>query len=647
MSGIAGIICFDGAPIEPSQITKITGAMAYRGPDGIHHWVSGPVALGHCMLRTTPESAGETQPLTNEDDNLVLVMDGRLDNREELSLELRAGGISLRTLTDAELVLKAYQLWGEESPRYFLGDFAFAVWDARRQKLFCARDHFGVKPFFYYSGNKFLAFASDEEAFLGLPAVPNEPNEVRIATLFVPQLDGYDHNASWLKDIVKLPPGKTLSVQRTGQRTIGTYWQLEPLEDAQFASDLECEEAFRSVFKQAIRCRMRTLTNPTVMLSGGIDSASIAGAARELLSEMPHRELHTFSAVADEPAGCPETANIRAMTEGYEPYSHFVSVPSLEGIITDDDLKEAAWTRAHPVNNSILLPGMMYLAASRLGHRVMYDGIDGDLVTHTPVRYIPRLMRSGAWREAWYEVQQASVNNTYLKHLSPLSILLLCAWDFVAPASIKRLKRRIGSMVHGGAPEASLMNPDFAKRIHLAERLKDWDAERIDGNQQTDQEIHIRALTPVGLSRGLGGYDRTAAHYAIEPQHPWIDKRLVEFFVRLPLKYKVRHGWTKYLVRKASASSLPVDVRWHNKKRHVGHWFVRRLINQSRDQILSTLSTTDGPIGAYVDTARLRSMLTGYEGGGGAKQGDEGSVAHKLYSTMTLALWLERIRTRA
>ena len=118
MSGIAGIICFDGSPIESGQIAIITGAMAHRGPDGIHHWVRGSVALGHCMLRTTPESLEETFPLTNEDESLVLVMDGRLDNRDELERELRSKGITVRTPTDAELVLRAYQLWGEDSPRH-------------------------------------------------------------------------------------------------------------------------------------------------------------------------------------------------------------------------------------------------------------------------------------------------------------------------------------------------------------------------------------------------------------------------------------------------------------------------------------------------------------------------------------------------
>jgi asparagine synthase (glutamine-hydrolysing) len=639
VSGIAGIIRFDGAPIDAGQIAKITSAMANRGPDGIHHWIAGSVALGHCMLRTTPESREEIQPLANEDESLILVMDGRLDNREELKQALRGKGIQVRSQTDTELVLGAYQLWGEDSPRHLLGDFAFAVWDVRRQELFCARDHFGVKPFHYFTGEKFLAFASDEEAFFQLRDVPREPNEDRIAYMLVPEINGYDSDASWLKDIVKLSPGKTLSVRCAGQKVTRIYWQLEPQEESRFASDLECEEAFRSVFSEAVRRRIRTIGNPTLMLSGGIDSASIAGAARAILRQMPNKDLQTFSVVSDEVAACTETRNIQSIIRDYEQHAHLIAVPSFEGSITVDDVKEAAWTNAHPVANSILLPAMMHLAASRAGHRVMLDGIDGDLVTDTPLRYPSSLLRSRAWREAWAECRQASVNNTYLRHEPPLRILSKSAWDAFAPSSIKCLKRAISSVVRvRSAP--SLINPDFAKKICLAERLKGWQAGDQSGSPLSDQDQHIRALLPVNVPRGMEGYDRVASRYGIEARHPWSDKTLIEFYVRLPLRYKARAGWTKYLVRKAAAPWLDKNVRWHTGKDHLGRVLVRSLLDQSSVEVISTLGRAreviaGGGIGEYLDTKGLSALLKQHnvEGNFGA-----------LYDTMTLALCLGRIR---
>jgi len=150
MSGIAGVIRFDGGPVEPGLVEKMTTAIAHRGPDGIRHWIRGSVALGQCMLRTTPESLEEDQPLTNEDESLVLVMDGRVDNWEELRKELSGRDTSLRDRSDAELVLRAYEAWGQECLAHIDGDFALVIWDARRQIAFCARDRMGNKPFHYH-----------------------------------------------------------------------------------------------------------------------------------------------------------------------------------------------------------------------------------------------------------------------------------------------------------------------------------------------------------------------------------------------------------------------------------------------------------------------------------------------------------------
>jgi asparagine synthase (glutamine-hydrolysing) len=639
VSGIAGIIRFDGAPVEAGQIAKITSAMAARGPDGIHHWIAGSVALGHCMLRTTPESRDEIQPLTNEDKSVVMVMDGRLDNREELKQRLQWKGIRVRSNADTELVLGAYEVWGEESPRQLLGDFAFALWDARRKELFCARDHFGVKPFHYFSNEKFLAFASDEEAFFQLSDVPREPNEERIAYVFVSGFyDRENFDASWLKNIVKLPPGKTLSVRCAGQKVTRTYWQLEPQEESRFASDLECEEAFRSVFGEAVRRRTRTLGNPALMLSGGIDSASVAGAAHALLRQMPDKDLQTFSVVSDEGADCSETRNIQSIVKGYEQHAHPITAPSPDGLISVDDLKEAAWTNAHPVANSILLPAMIYLAASRAGHRVMLDGVDGDLASWTSVRYPSSLLRSRAWREAWAECRQASENNVYLRHESSLTILSKSAWDVFASSSVKRLKRAIFSSMVQNRSAPSLINPDFAKDIRLAEKLRAQQARDQSGGPISDQDQHIRMLLPVNVPRAMEGFNRVASRYGIEARHPWSDKCLIEFYVSLPLRYKVRSGWTKYLVRKATAPWLDKDVRWHTGKDNLARHLLIPLIRQSYWEIINCLGSAEEPIGRYLDTERLRLLLKRY------RTDSSEFCASDLLRVMMLALWLRRIK---
>ena len=172
MSGIAGIIQFDGQPARRDLIEKMTRAMAHRGPDGVHHFVRGSVAVGHCMLATTPENLVEKQPHSSEDEDLVLVMDGRVDNRNELRSELRARSVTLRFRTDAELVLRAYETWGEKCLSRIEGDFAIAIWDERKRQLFCARDRTGNRPFYYWRTADHYIFATDLHALLALPGLP-------------------------------------------------------------------------------------------------------------------------------------------------------------------------------------------------------------------------------------------------------------------------------------------------------------------------------------------------------------------------------------------------------------------------------------------------------------------------------------------
>jgi asparagine synthase (glutamine-hydrolysing) len=535
MSGIAGILRFDGAPIEPGLIEKMTSAMAYRGPDGIHHWVKGSVALGHCMLRTTPESLQEHQPLTNEDESLVLVMDGRLDNREELQRAFRAHGINLRGQTDAELVLAAYQLWGEDSPNHLLGDFAYAVWDARPQSACSARGTTsGSSPSTISATTELFAFASEEEVFLGLPGVSGQPNEDRIAYFLVPAFEAFDFNVSWLRDILKLPPGNTLTVRAGGHQATHAYWQLQPMDELRLGSDGEYREAFLSVFTEAVRCRMRTPSDPALMLSGGMDSASVAAVAREVAKERPGQALHTFSVVSDDPATCEETRNILSIVRGHEQTAHLASVSGLDGVISDQDLMDACWSRAHPVDNSIILPAVIYKLAGRAGCRVMFDGIDGDLATYTPVHYQASLLRSGAWGEAWREIRMARLNNTYQQHLPLHEILARNIWNAFVPVWMRRLRSRLRRPANGVGAGAGLIHPDFAREIRLAERMADKQAGALARGRLSDQEAHIHALTQPGITRGAEGYDRVAARYGIEPRHPWTDKRLVEFYLRLP-----------------------------------------------------------------------------------------------------------------
>jgi asparagine synthase (glutamine-hydrolysing) len=279
MSGIAGIIHFDGAPIEPGQIEKITAAMAHRGPDGIQHWVKGSVALGQCMLRTTPESLEETQPLANEDESLVLVMDGRVDNWEELRKELLGRGAVLRTRADAELVLRAYEVWGRECLAHIDGDFAMVIWDALQKQALCARDRMGNKPFHYHWDGKTLAFASELQPILSLPWVREELNEGMLAEFLA--ADWHSRDETFWKGVMRLVAAHLMEVGVGGPKP-ELYWSPNLWETLPYTKDEEFIEHYRELFKDIVRRLSRSHRSLACEVSGGLDSSAIFAIAEHL-----------------------------------------------------------------------------------------------------------------------------------------------------------------------------------------------------------------------------------------------------------------------------------------------------------------------------------------------------------------------------
>lgn len=634
MSGIAGIIHFDGRPVEPGEIERVTEAMRARGPDAINHWHQGNVVLGHCMLRTTHESLNETQPLVSDDGQLILVFDGRLDNREEITQALQQQRIEPRSLTDAELVLGAYQLWGEDSPKQLLGDFAFAVWDERQQKLFCVRDHMGARPFYYVCNSHIFAFASEDEALLGLPSVSKQPNEELIAHLLVPEFLDFDTQPVWLKDVSALMPARSLVITGNGVPQISTYWRLEPGEESVFASDQECQEAFLAVFGEAVRCRMRATGPIAAMMSGGLDSAGIAAMVKRLLPEMPGKEFHTYSAISDHPETCVESQCIQSLTQDLGANAHFVSVPSFQGMASVQDLIDIAWSKAHPIDNSILLPMMMCLAASRQNHRVVLNGVSGDLTMYSPPLYPAYLMRAGRWRDAWHECRFACRNNLYWRGSWSLKLWLRSVRTAYLPEILRSLVRRLRRQ---RSPLAqSVISPAFAQKLHLVDRIGiQPNAECWDIAQSHAAVINSPTF---GIVLGLTGYEHMAGRYGVELRDPWADKRVVEFFVQLPLRFKVRNGWTKYLVRSAFGSELKATVGNRVGKEHLGWHFASRLMRETPSFVSQTLvRDLQASLGNYVDLDALGVCYRSFQ------TGCDSAEQRAIFEVTTLLLWLRRI----
>lgn len=255
MSGITGVYAYGAGAADQDDVQRMTNAIAHRGPDAHGIWTKGRVPLGHRMLWTTPESIKEDLPFVSADGNFAITADARIDNRQELLDLLRPLSCPASEVADSQLILGAYQAWGKACADRLLGDFAFAIWDGPAQALFCARDHSGVKPFYYCRSEGRFAFASEIKALLCLPEVPRRLNESRVGDFLTSTFE--DTVSTFYEGILQLPPAHSMTITPERLR-VTRYWSLNPRREIRMTSDEEYAEGLRELFTQAVRSRLRS-----------------------------------------------------------------------------------------------------------------------------------------------------------------------------------------------------------------------------------------------------------------------------------------------------------------------------------------------------------------------------------------------------
>lgn len=291
MSGFAAIYHTNGAPVDPALLKRLESHLSYRGPDEQATRVLGPtgnVGLAHAMFRTTFEAEREHQPFSL-DGSVWIAGHIRVDAREELQRRLEGSGCTgASQATDAELVLRAYLVWGEGCVEQLIGDFSFAIWDDRERKLFCARDHLGIRPLFYCAIPGAWIVSNSLDAIRLHPSIPDELDEVWVADfLMFGQSAEFDNSV--FRAIKRLPPGCTLSIAANGEARLRRYWQLEIGDPVYLGHHREYEERFRELVDVAVRDRLRQ-PRTGIWLSGGLDSSTLAATAAKRVAD-PSREI--------------------------------------------------------------------------------------------------------------------------------------------------------------------------------------------------------------------------------------------------------------------------------------------------------------------------------------------------------------------
>lgn len=573
MSGICAVVRLDGRPADGGEIAPVLAALAARGPDRSGAACDGPAALGHALNATTPESLAEPMPLRHPETGCIITADVRLDNREELVARLGLDPAG-RVIGDGEIILAAYLKWGPDCARQLVGDFAFAVWDPRCQRLFAARDKVGMRQLItHFAPGKVFACATDARALLEHRDVPLRIDEGRIADL-IQAMEAIDETSTFFLDLKKLPPAHALVIEGGALRT-WRYWRLEPAEVIHRASDAEYEAAFLEVFTEAVRVRLRSSGTLGSMLSGGMDSGSVVAVAARLLHDAGAPPLRTFSAVHTDP-DCAETQAIRTA----------MAMPHLDPrTISSGDLgalreEVAAMIRgcAEPFDGHMAMVMAVYAKARADGVRTMLDGVSGD-TTLGPGNVVLWHLDAGRLWRAW---QEARGNERYWGRYQP------AARDFTrllyrryVPAPVQQawrgMKRRAGITPPG---EIFLLDREFAERIDYPARQARF-RERVAMPDNALPETRVRRMLHPFAIAARERYDRVAGAFGIEPRDPFLDTRLLEFCRTLPVDQVQSGGWPKLILRRSMTGLMPDSLRWRTGRTHVGSWFVEAFQSQS------------------------------------------------------------------
>ena len=562
MSGIFGMVLLDGGQPRPADIQAMARELERRGPDGTHIWTEGNVAIGHTLLATTPEALVEILPLTDPDTGCTITADCRLDNREELIGELGLGEID-RVIGDGELILRAYLRWGEDCPVRLLGDFAFAIWDPRQEKLFCARDHMGMRQFIYHHGpGQLFVFASETEALLAHGDVPVTINEGRIGD-FLDDLEGSDLESTFYEGLHRLPPAHSIRVTATGV-ALRSYWELRPQPQIALPSDNAYAETFLEIFTEAVRCRLRSAGPAGAMLSGGVDSGSVAAIAGRLLAAAGRGPLHCYSAVGPDPRTCAETRAIAISSALEGLTSHSIGEEDL--VEMHGELRRAP-PSSEPFDLQMPMIRAVYLAAHRQAMKIMLDGVAGDVVLVSGNR-VAELARRCRFVEA---IREAKAEERFWGPAWPARTALIGAlWAAWAPNSVRRFRRqaldRISDIRIG---RGGLISARFAAAIDLVARRSKYRAHSATG-RVWDGASRAAAIKHPHLTAARERYDRVAAALGIEPRDPFMDVRVIEFCLSLPPEQLQSGGWPKLILRRAMRGILPEDVLWRRGKEHLG-----------------------------------------------------------------------------
>jgi len=566
MCGIAGFV----GEGDRADLERMTRRLAHRGPDaeGFHSEESDGAHFGHRRLSII-DLAGGAQPMVVADRCCVIVFNGEIYNHLELRAELEAQGCVFQSdHSDTEVLLHGYGVWGEEIVRRLNGMWAFALWDARKKRLFLSRDRFGKKPLFWFKGRGTFAFASELTALLEHAHSPRNVSRKALQKFFAYALVPAPH--SLIEGAWKLPAGHNLILDAGGEPVVKRYWrfEIEPDEGMMRRSRTELAEELIERLDRAVKRRLMADVPLGVFLSGGIDSTAVAAlAAKHAGAE----RLRTFSIGFNEPS-FDESAYARRAAE-FLGTNHRCEILDLDKAC--DVLPRILHELDEPQGDNSLLPTWLLSRFTRQHVTVALGGDGGDELFAGYDTF--RGLRKAEWYARLVPRPVHDALRT-LAGLLPVSHANL-SFDFKIKRGMRGASHQplYWNPVWLGALEPDEIARLFGEPIEAedlySEAVEAWDSCR----QPNLVDRTLQFYTELYLQDGiLAKVDRASMMHGLEARSPFLDLEVADFARRLPHCLKIRGGITKYLLKKALEPLLPLDIIYRKKKGFgtpVGTWF--------------------------------------------------------------------------
>ena len=546
-------------------------------------WTDGTMALG-CRERAQADQSGRP-PLSDAESGLAVTASVRLDNRSELCNALGLPRAAEADFSDSELILRAYRRWGPACPEHLLGDYAFAVWDVRRETLFCVRDHIGGKPFYFARTPRGFAFASEIGSVLAAPEVDPRLDETAITDRLPPNPKNRFDERTFYRAVRRLLPGHSLTVDSGGLR-VERWWRPEEAPAVSLASDDECAEAFLALYARAVRDCLRAPVPIGAHLSSGLDSSSVAVLAARELRRQGRSPPHIFSW---HPAPGDASGTSRDALE-YGRIRAVCRQEDMAPIWCPPTRRDAvAFLRRDltlgQITGAVFMEAAVQRRATELGVGVILSGWGGDDAASFNGRgFYERLLLSGRLVRLWREVSARS------RH--PLAyILARVALRLVYPRAsylVKHIRQQ--------------------RQWPSLPLLAQFDATRFIGVRETQ----LACLLSWHIGLRAEGWGEAGARLGVEYRYPLLDRRLLRFVLGLPPHMYRRGPWSRWIMRQALRTVLPDEVLWNRRKEEPAIDEARnRAMVEAIPEIRRLLASRSAPPGRspYLDMGRLMASL--------------------------------------